>query len=200
MNSPETHDLRADQPDGLLESIAALWNEQPQGLLTVSRRPSKRWTEAADFAHPLVLSSAALFELVLWIPKASVKPIPQELQAELLSLLSDYKEFFASPERDAGTHYLQKLELHVHSQEETLYSTMARFPHLDRAIRELRYEHQGIVRGLAGLRLAQEAALAESLEKRDKDRLDLDFFHLLEHHLEREIEALYPTWFFLTQG
>ena len=200
MRGPETHDLRAASPESLLESIASLWDEQPGGLLTVSRRPSKRWTEAATFARPLVLSSAALFELVLWTPRSSEQPIPQDLHSELLSLLSDYKSFFSSPERESARLYIQKLEQHVHSQEATLYSTMAQIPHLDRAVRELRYEHQGLIRGLDGLRLAQEGALANSLEKRAKDRLDLDFFHLLEHHLEREIEALYPAWIFLNQG
>ncbi len=180
--------------------ISDLWSEPSNGLLTVSRRPSKRWAATANFAHPLVLSSAALFELILWVPKEFDTSIPESLQAEIQELLTSYRDFFKSPSGELSTRTIEIVELHIQSQEQTLYSALEKTPFLDRAIRELRYEHQGLLRGLPHLLKAQEAALEERLEKRDKDKLDLDFFHLLEHHLEREIEALYPAWFFLTQG
>jgi hypothetical protein len=38
-----------------------------------------------------------------------------------------------------------------------------------------------------------EQQRAEVLENRARERFDLDFYHLLEHNLERKLEAVYPA-------
>lgn len=186
-------DLRQEQIETLPERVRALWS--PPAMLVLSRRPSNRWMKGLDFAVPLRLSSAPLYELVLWIESGRPAELPQDIRQEHEELLRGYHRLFR--EQEDLEAYLALLDRHIREQESRVYPAIAAAAPLERALRELSYEHRGLEKGAARLREAVARHRQGQLDKKDKDRLDLDFYHLLEHHIERERDALLPAWAFL---
>lgn len=199
MRTLPLHDLRELEASQLTPHLEELWNEHPRGFWSVARRPGRRWTSSIAWARALVLSSAPLFELILWIEPEATPQLPESELEEQSFLLGYYSELFQTLSPAAEKVYAQRLHHHFERQEAALYPQMETLPFVDRAVRELRYEHQGLKKGLEGLGQTLEEARSRGLAKASKERLDLDFFHLLEHHLEREKEAIYPAWVFLNQ-
>lgn len=194
----EQIDLRGVDSESLARSIEERWRQSPGLLLTLTHRPSKKWTRELDFARPLVLSSAALFEQILWVDRAWPLGLPAQAQQEGDDLLQGYHRLFSGAE-EVET-YLGRLTRHVENQEADLYPALLALAPLERAVRELGYEHQGLLKGATLLRDSVLLHRRGELSKAQKDRLDLDFFHLLEHHLEREQEALLPAWLALSDS
>jgi hypothetical protein len=192
-------DLRSEPVDSLPDRISEAWRQAPRLLLTVSRRPGKRWTQGMTFARGLVLASAPLYELVLWIDRATEFPLmPAEALQDQEELLGGYQRLF-SQESDVEA-YCQLLSRHIEHQERHLFPQLTELAPVDRATRELCYEHRGLEKGIEALRMAISSNQGGRLSKKDKDRLDLDFFHLLEHHLERERDAVFPALTVLCKG
>ncbi len=197
MRSLPLHDLRELHTSQLVPLLEQLWADHSQGFWSVARRPGRRWTSSIAWAQALVLSSAPLFELILWIPPETTPQLPEKELEEQTLLLNHYAELFQTLCPEAERTYVRRLHDHFEQQEAFLYPHMETLPYVDRAVRELRYEHQGLKKGLEGLAQVLSQARDGKLVKSSKERLDLDFFHLLEHHLEREKEAIYPAWVFL---
>lgn len=193
----ELTDLRQQPLDELPQRVEDAWKKSKPALLTLSHRPSKRWVQQLDFAHPLRLSSAPLYELILWVPTDTELRLPNSVEQEQKELLEGYKQLF---EKNADEQrYLELLGNHVRSQEEDFYPLFAQLIPAERALRELCYEHRGLEK--EGLKLSATLAhhRSNSLSRQARERLDLDFFHLLEHHLERERDALFPAWIFISE-
>ena len=189
---PELLDLRDQPSESLPVLLEHAWNEATGPMLTVCRRPAKGWTRKLTFARPLVLSSAPLYELILWVDSECELTVPGEVEEDQEELLSGYHRLF-SEQGDLAA-YLQRLHRHIQEQEAGIYLQLLSLAPIDRATRELSYEHRGLEQGAEKLAQALRACHQGSLAKKDKERLDLDFFHLLEHHLERERDALFPAW------
>lgn len=194
----DVHDLRQVPLDSLVETVESKWLAHGgEALLTISRRPSKGWTRELIFARPLTLSSSAFYELILWVDKRLDLRLPNQVEHDQRELLQGYHRLFSEQAPDAQQLYLERLHGHISSQEGELFPHMAELAPVQRALQELSYEHRGLEKGAEALGNALQAWRLGTLSKQQKDRLDLDYFHLLEHHLEREREALYPTWLFL---
>lgn len=179
-------------PQRLLESLAHC-SEKP--LFWLARRPSKRWHLKLTDRHGLLLSSAPQYEQILWLPCGQSPEIPEDFKSQSDSLLTSYHDLFRIHDKEqrlsAGASYREALAEHIEDQE-LLFSqhALSRIGPLSRCLRELGYEHLGLRRGSERLpALLSSAELATPL----KERFDLDFYHLLEHHLERERDALYPA-------
>lgn len=188
-------DLRERPVESLPTELEARWKEgRGDALLVASRRPSKRWTAPLDFARPLHLASAPLYELVLWVDAELDLSLPADVVEEQREMLAGYRGLFEQP--SGWEAYDARLRRHIRDQEAELYPRLLERAPVERATRELSYEHRGLEKGCQRL---GEMLRAGGLEKKDRDRLDLDFFHLLEHHVERERDALIPAWIFLTK-
>lgn len=185
-------DLRATPVDDLPNQLQLAWNRSPGCMLTVSRRPGRRWTKSIAFAQALVLSSAPLYELILWLESSAIPILPTAVVEEQSYLLQGYHSLF-SGELEVED-YLQRLLAHIQDQERQMFPAMATLAPVERALRELGYEHQGLSKGAENLRSAVAAHQRGKLEKAARERLDLDFYHLLEHHIERERDAVIPAW------
>lgn len=191
-------DFRQTPSEELPARLRKAWEESPSGLLTVSRRPAKRWTRELDFAHALILSSAPLYELVLWLDPALVPNLPEAVKEEQDYLLRGYQRLF-SGELEVEE-YIARLDQHIALQERELFPAIAALAPVERSLRELGYEHRGLEKGAASLSEAVKDFHLGKLEKGARERLDLDFFHLLEHHIERERDALIPAWKWLEKA
>lgn len=188
-----------DLPELLQKELRQLSND---ALFWVARRPKKRWFSALTNWTALVLSTAPQYEQILWLRPGTCPVVPKELSTEANILLSDYKDLFQGADEASNcprfTSYKNTLTDHVSRQEKVSFPKILEKWPLERPLRELGYEHQGLIRGLATMEQKVSLARRGELEKRERDRLDLDFYHLLEHHVERELEALYPAMIFLS--
>lgn len=188
-------DLRSVPPEQLADQLPALWAAHRPALLTVSRRPHKGWAKGLNLATPLLLSSAPLYELILWLDPAQLPALPEPTQREHAQLLEGYSALFTGAQQADA--YRDLVLAHIASQEQVLFPRLLALAPLERLVRELGYEHQGLVNMMCGLAEAVEAHRQGALSKKDKEAWDLGFFHLLEHHLERESLAVYPAWSYL---
>ncbi len=75
-------------------------------------------------------------------------------------------------------------------EEAEMFPDLTRFLGLDRPVREMGYEHDGIRRFLPGF----PEALESGAGSRCWERFSLDLIHLLEHHIEHEQGGLYPVF------
>lgn len=170
-------------------------------LLWTARRPHKRWhTNLVDWT-PLLLTTAPQHEQIAWMRPELEVSIAHPFQEECRRLLDDYEALFDGTlppgECPHFAKYRELLMSHIRRQEQSTFPNLLRQLPLQRALRELGYEHQGLERGLKSLEHALEKSRNGTLNKAEKERIDLDFYHLLEHHIERERDALSPIVDFL---
>lgn len=83
------------------------------------------------------------------------------------------------------------VERQLQDDEEFLLPLVTEVTGEPRLARELGYEQRGIREGLQRLDGFLERVSA-GLPKKEIDRFEIDFFHLIEHHLERQAEGLLP--------
>ena len=186
---------------GLLKDTLSL--ADVNAVLWSARRPRKRWhCELSDW-NALLLSSAPQFELILWLAPGVDAPVPDKLQEETDYLLKTYHALFEGDPNVTDCpnwrHYRDTLREHIKRQETVSYPELLRRLPLQRAVREVGYEHRGLEKGLDALPTFLERSRKGELAGREREKLDLDFYHLLEHHLERETDAIYPAMVF-SQG
>lgn len=166
-------------------------------LIWVARRPRKNWFAGLSDHTALVLSSAPRYEQIVWLPPNYRPESPLGFEQECEYLLNAYRELFelktCVSDCSALHTYCDTLNRHISSQEQELFPRALQNLPIDRCLRELSYEHRGLEIGLKRLPTVLQAARDGILSKREKELFDLDFFHLLEHHLERESGALYPA-------
>ncbi len=197
------HDLRERSATELPSTLERLWKESPQTLLTVSHRPHKKWTATLSFAQPLVFSSSALYELIFWVPKNFDLNLPSEIASEQQRLLDEYRTIFELEEvalrKKALSRYKDLVLRHITRDESEFYPALLERLPVERALRELSYEHRGLEKGLNELATSLDHAQGDTVTNKERERLDLNFYHLLEHHLERERDALYPAWKILAE-
>jgi hypothetical protein len=170
-------------------------------LFWVAKRPRKRWFKSLTSWVPHVFSTGPLFEQILWLrPDLAVGP-PESFDTEQKRLLTQYKTLFEGDtpvvECERWLSYKSLLIRHITSQETDTFPILERQLPVQRALRELGYEHRGLERGLDSMPAILQEARNARLSSQNRERFDLDFFHLLEHHLERETEAVYPAIVFL---
>lgn len=195
-------DYRANPVEELEHLLVShLKTAETPSLLWQAKRPKKRWFQGLSDWSPLVLSSAPAFEQILWLhPNLTPMP-PLDFQEECSKLLEDYAGLFeGSSEIETCPKWQSYRELllrHVKVQQENVFPQLLEKLPVDRATRELGYEHQGLLKNLETLKEAVRSARAGQLERRLREKIDLDFYHLLEHHIERETEALLPAIVFL---
>ncbi len=197
-------DHRGDAVEALPELLKQdLDHCQGGALLWTAKRPRKGWFKGLTTWTPLVFSSGPLFEQILWLrPDLAVAP-PAEFSQQCERLLSDYKELFrkTTPVEQCPDwiSYRTLLQNHIAEQEQDHYRQLEKRLPVARALRELEYEHRGLEKGLLRFPAILEASRSGRLTSRERELFDLDFYHLLEHHLEREANAIYPI-ISLTKG
>lgn len=181
--------LPLEQLEGQLLSDLSKSPNKP--VLWTARRPRKRWFVGLVAHRPLVLASSSQFEQILWLPPDALAPVPEEWQTESESLLEDYPRLFESGDAQS---YSERVRSHIAKQESELFDELkSRLPSTERALRELCYEHRGLEAGLERLPTILSRFRSGDLSSRDRERFDLDFYHLLEHNLERKLEAVFPA-------
>ena len=200
-DTPKIVDHRQTPKSELLALLTKELQSQPLSMLWTARRPRKNWFSELSKYHALVMASSAEFEQILWIHPSASLTVPAEVQKEHEYLLGTYKElFFGEAPLDSCPHwnrYKTTLLQHIASEEQTHFPELIRALPLERAIRELGYEHQGLKRGLERLPAIAKAARSGDLSSKERELFDLDYYHLLEHHLERERTAIWPAISFL---
>lgn len=196
MSGLSCRDYRALPLEELPGRLAADWANCSGGLLSTARRPRKRWTETLGFARALILSSAPQFEIILWVPNECELPLPKEVAQEQEFLLDSYGRLLdqQSPQSsELLERYSHTLRTHIHEQEAVLFPELVELAPIERAARELGYEHRGLEKGMERLPEIVRLSQLGELDPHARERFSLDFYHLLEHHLERERDALYPA-------
>lgn len=132
-------------------------------------------------AWPLVPGPSAWFYLVH-------RPLPEA--ARVLDIVRrQHQEIIRLYRAQDGPGLESFLLRHMETEEATLYPLYARVVE-ERQIRELGYEHLGLRRGLPEWR---EMLTRTEVTKRERDGMDIKFFHLFEHHMEREEDSLLPV-------
>lgn len=193
-------DLRRKPPEEarrqLREQAAVL--PAPASLLVRSFAPLRELVaelEGSWTCWPLVDGPSAYFYLLSH---------PRPAEPALDGLRQQHQEFerlyhamvATAVERADSTDLYQRfvsgLEQHLELEERVLFPLFAEVTGDSRTIRELGYEHQGIRRGLERLPGFLERVVAGA-SKKERDAFEIDFFHLIEHHVEREEAALYPV-------
>ncbi|MBI3927621.1 MAG: hemerythrin domain-containing protein [Armatimonadetes bacterium] len=92
-----------------------------------------------------------------------------------------------------GRRFRELLHQHLELKQTRLYPLYRRVVGEDRLPRELGYEIDGIRQGLGRWEDMLRGALEGSATRRQLDRFEIDFFHLIEHHIEREKLSLLPA-------
>ncbi len=169
-------DLRKLGPSALEPGLAELGQGQARVV------QSRQQLEMPGFtAWPLVPGPSAFFYLV-HAPGPPAAPVLEVVRRQHQEIIRLY--------RAADGPGLESFLLrHMETEEATLYPLYARLVE-ERQIRELGYEHLGLRRGLPEWR---EFLTRTDTTKRDRDGMDIKFFHLFEHHMEREEESLLPV-------
>lgn len=109
-----------------------------------------------------------------------------------------YREAMGSGE--GGPAFAEALETELRREEERLFPRWRAATGEERAPRELGYEIAGIRKGLLSLEEVLQGVREGTLSKRERDRYDIDFFHLVEHHVERLERSLLPVLDLLGPG
>lgn len=91
-----------------------------------------------------------------------------------------------------GQQFVTELKGHLLFKENLLWPVWREGTQEERVLRELGYEHQGLHKGLKTFMDFVHQIVQEKVSKREKDHYDIEFFHLFEHHMEREQEGFYP--------
>jgi hypothetical protein len=160
-------------------------------LLWIAQRPKKHWFRGVTEHRPLVLASSERFEQILWLSPQTDVQVPEEWRLECQHLLRDYPQLYKEGDLDT---YAALVRGHISRQEKELFPELLRYlPDADRALRELGYEHRGLEAGLDRMPKILQAHRSGELAPPDRERFDLDFYHLLEHNLERKLDAVYPA-------
>lgn len=189
----ECTDLRdvstTDLKEVLVETLAAC---SSAACLWTACRPKKNWFKGLTEFQPLVFASSARFEQILWLaPRVAGPSLPQSWIDDCRRLLSGYPALFAG---GSFPEYRDAVLQHIHLQEREIFPKLLNYlPEADRSLRELSYEHRGLENGLRRMPAIIEQQQAGDLNPRARERFDLDFYHLLEHNLERKLEAVYPA-------
>ena len=172
-----------------------LASRETPSLLWTAKRPRKLWFSGLSDHRPLVLASSERFEQILWLPPKVEPQLPEEWTRDCRGLLRDYPLLYEGGDLDA---YTIRIRDHIARHEKELFpELLCHLPDAERALRELGYEHRGLEKGLDRMGAILRAHRSGVLASRDRERFDLDFYHLLEHNLERKIEAVYPALVFL---
>lgn len=169
-------DLRQVGPDALEDGLRSLGANQAR--VVQSRQPLSL---DGFTAWPLVPGPSAFYYLV-HAPRPAAPAVLDIVRRQHQEIIRLY--------RAADGPGLESFLLrHMETEEEALYPLYARLVE-ERQIRELGYEHLGLRRGLPEWR---ELLLRSDVTKRERDAMDIRFFHLFEHHMEREEESLLPV-------
>ena len=161
-------------------------------------RPKKNWFRGLTEHQPLVFASSARFEQILWLAPGVGPAVPVSWTEECRRLLSGYPALFSGA---SFADYREAVQRHIHLQEGEIFAKLLHhLPDAQRALRELSYEHRGLEKGLQRMPAILEQQQAGDLDPRARERFDLDFYHLLEHNLERKLEAIYPAVAYFENG
>ncbi|MFA7479412.1 MAG: hypothetical protein WC314_02835 [Vulcanimicrobiota bacterium] len=193
-----TVDLREHPVEELERELLKRLGDQPPALLWVARRPKKNWFRELTSYRPLVLTSSARYEQILWLSPAVDPAVPEDWVLECHQILEGYRELFQGRDLDG---YSELVQSHINSQENDLFPRLLGFlPSAERALKELTYEHRGMEAGLTRLPGLLRQWDRGELDARAREHFDLEFFHLVEHNLERKLEAVYPALAYFERG
>jgi hypothetical protein len=183
---------KEDLEQQLVETLTSC--ESPS-LLWTAKRPRKRWFSGLTDYRPLVLASSQCFEQILWLPPNADPQVPDEWTQDCRNLLRDYPLLYEGGDLDT---YISQVRDHIFRQEKEIFpELLGHLPDTERALRELGYEHRGLEKGVERMGGVLRAHECGELSSRDRERFDLDFYHLLEHNLERKVEGVYLAVGFL---
>ncbi len=188
----EIVDVRDLAPSELEEVLVKTLAACPSSAcLWTACRPKKNWFHGLTEFRPLVFASSAKFEQILWLPPQAKAALPEVWIGDCRHLLRGYPELFAG---GSFPKYKDAVLQHINLQENDLFpKLLGHLPDAQRALRELSYEHRGLENGLKRMPGVLEQQQNGTLDSRTRERFDLDFYHLLEHNVERKLEAIYPA-------
>ncbi|MEW6283600.1 MAG: hemerythrin domain-containing protein [Candidatus Eremiobacterota bacterium] len=147
-------------------------------------------------AWPLIDGPSAWYFLVH--PPVEASPLLDPLRQQHQRLFRLYRQAVAAaleggPCEPLGAAFLDLLERHTTAEEKQLYPLYERSLRESRLIRELGWENLGLRRQAPDFGPFLLRVKAGETTRRDRDGFEIDFFHLLEHHVEREEKALFPA-------
>lgn len=184
---PEEHSLKLREHLGspAVEQVVVIRAHRP--LDEVLAQLGEGWVH-----YPLVEGPSAFYQAVCTPGHSSAGLDPY--RREHRQLLELYPRMVASaldghadPEP-----FTQLLESHLRREEEHLFGRVEEWTGEPRLARELGYDHQGLRAGLLKLPDYLERVAAGDTTKKMRDAFEIEFFHLFEHHYEREERGLYP--------
>ena len=179
----------------LVKTLAAC---PSSACLWTACRPKKNWFQGLTEFRPLVFASSAKFEQILWLPPQAKPTLPEDWTGDCRRLLRGYPELFAG---GSFLEYEDAVLQHIHLQEKELFpKLLGHLPEAQRALRELSYEHRGLENGLKRMPAVLQQQQDGTLDSRARERFDLDYYHLLEHNVERKLDAIYPALAYFDQG
>ncbi len=143
-------------------------------------------------SYPLVDGPSAFY--VALCPRGEAPPVLDSYRDEHRRLIELYPAMVRSAlEGRVGTEeFVQLMSSHLNREEEELFALVERWTGEPRLARELGYDHQGLRAGLAKLPDFVERVARGETTKKARDAFEIEFFHLFEHHYEREELSLYP--------
>lgn len=109
-----------------------------------------------------------------------------------------YREAMAAGE--GGAAFERAVRDELEREEQTLFPLWRELTGDERAPRELAYEIVGIRKGLERLDEVLEGVRTGRATRRERERYDIDFFHLVEHHVERLERSVFPVLDLLLGG
>lgn len=147
-----------------------------------------------------VVDGPAAWHLLVHRERPAPPPDPEAAAARegWAAVFRLYRE--AMGRGDGGPAFARALEAELRREEERLFPRWRAATGDERAPRELGYEIAGIRKGLLRLDEILQGVREGTLTKRERDRYDIDFFHLVEHHVERLERSLLPVLDLLGQG
>ena len=198
-------DYRTRDVDTLPELLRQELETEPlQAVWWTARRPKKRWHLSLSTRESLVFTTASQFEQILWLPESISPRVAPDPETEACRLLQDYRPLFEGSEPidecARWSEYRSLVLTHIQRQENEEFPQLLTSLPAERPVRELGYEHRGLEKGLENLAKAISLSRSGELTNKERDKIDLDYYHLLEHHLEREQEAIYPAILFFNEG
>ncbi len=185
-------DLRRVPAEEAAGRLDEAWSRLQTPLLVRSFRPLPP-TPTGLVAWPLVDGPSAFFS-VYSQPRPQSQALDRLRQdhLELARLYhSSVKQALAGEELTLKPQFQHLLIDHLKFEEDHLFGLFSEVVDDERLVRELGYEHQGIRQGLEAYPDFLDRVLG-GCTKKERDSFEIDFFHLIEHHVEREEKALYP--------
>lgn len=193
----EQLDLRRLPPERVAAGLVEWQQQGPLPVLVMTNCPLRRMLPEGFCWWPLVDGPSAYFFLGHRVEPR--QPLLEPMRRQHKRLDGLYRQAVNQARNGqaecvrVGADFCRLLRRHLDFEEGHLYPLYLATVGEQRSLRELGYEHRGIREGLERFEPFLAEVLDGRLTSKQIDAYDIDFFHLLEHHVKREEDGLYPV-------